>query len=152
MRTETLSLLAGVGLVGGLGYLVLRHVSRGGLVDLRTAPATATLPPGTPTTIVPPATGPVRLAEPFGIVPGGRYVAAVDVSFPLSVGASAVDVASEARGLGFADATASKTRPTSPPIAIGDYYVIATYTGAPRTFPRSNAKGLVTIKDVWRIA
>jgi hypothetical protein len=152
MRTETLSLIAGVGLVGGLGYLLARHVSRGALVDLRTTPTAATLPAGTPTTILPTVMGPARLSEPFGVVPGGRYVAAVDVSFPLSVGASAIDVANEARGLGFADATASRTRPTNPPIAGGDYYVIGTYSGAPRSFSRSNAKGLVTVRDVWRIA
>ncbi len=150
MRGETANLLLGLGIVGATGYLLVRHASRSALLELRsTVPsAPSPLPPATPT---PPVT-PSRLAEPFSLVPGARYVAAINVSFPLSAATSASDVAKEAHGLGFADATATRQRPSSPAIAAGDYYITATYSGPPRVFPRSNARGLVTIQDAWRIA
>lgn len=150
LTRETKSLLLGLGLVGGIGYLLARYTGRSALLELRGGDGAASLP--RPEAVLPPVLGPTRLREPFGLVPGGRYVAAIDVSFPLSTTASASSVESEARSLGFADARASRTRPSSPAIAEGDYYIEGTYGGAPRSFPRSNARGLVTITDAWRVA
>lgn len=150
LTRETKSLLLGLGLVGGIGYLLARYAGRSALLELRGGAAPSQ--PPRPEAVLPPVLGPTRLREPFDLVPGGRYAAAIDVSFPLSATASASSVASEARSLGFADARVSRTRPATPPIAGGDYYVEGTYGGAPRSFPRSNARGLVTITDAWRLA
>ena len=140
----------GIGLaaVVGVGYLIA-HTSKEGLAELRRAPPPRLPAPGD---VLPPVLGrPVRLSEPFGLVPGGRYIASITVSFPLSVAAGASDVAKEARDIGFADAVVTKSRLANPPVTKGDYYVTGTFSGAPRAFPRSNAKGQVTVEDVWRI-
>ena len=140
----------GIGLaaVVGVGYLIAR-TSKEGLAELRRTPPPRLPAPGD---VLPPLLGrPARLGEPFGLVPGGRYVASITVSFPLSVAASASDVAKEARDIGFADAVVTKNRVVSPPVAKGDYYVTGTFSRSPRSFPRSNAKGQVTVEDVWRI-
>ena len=118
--------------------------SRGAADDARAEPAVPGHGPSTRAR----ADAPLRAVRPGD---GGLYIAAVDVSFPLSVGTSTSDVATEARSLGFRDAVVGRQKPATPPLASADYYVTGTYSGPPRTFPRSNAKGLVAIKDAWRI-
>ncbi len=134
----------------GLRYLVRKDVNTG-LVELRNTPSPET-PPLQPTGPAPGPIGPVQLADPFPATPGGRYVASVTVSGLLSALASTSSVASEAKKMGFLDAVATKQKPAGIPIADGDYYVVATYSSAPKAFPRSNVGGKVLVNDVWRIA
>ena len=139
----------------GLHYLVKKNTDAG-LLELRNTPspepAPVFVPPPVPGPAPPPQQAvPVRLSDPYPAVPGGRYVASVTVGGLLSLAASSSSVASEAQKMGFLDAVASKQKPPGVPIADGDYYVTATYSSAPKAFPRSNVGGKVLVNDVWRI-
>ncbi len=145
--------LGGATLFLGARYLVKRNTDAA-LAELRNTPSPAPVivhPPQGPAPPAPQQTGPVRLSDPFPAVPGGRYVASVTVNGLLALAASTSSVASEARKMGFLDAVATKNKPVGIPLANGDYYVTATFSSAPKAFPRSNVGGKVLVNDVWRI-
>jgi hypothetical protein len=102
----------------------------------------------------PPPTGPVRFAGPIPLEPGGRYLASIDVSSPLSLLASADKVRDQAILMGFTDVIVTEDgRPAGwPPGPAADYHVEATYRGFPRSAERSYGGGRVTIVDALRVA
>jgi hypothetical protein len=135
----------------GLRYLVRKDVDAG-LVELRNAPS-PTLPTG-PAAPLPPqpvSQGPEHITDAvISLAPGGRYLASVDVVGSTFISRSRV--ASEAAKQGFADTVVSTSPPAGlPPVKHGDFYVVGTYSGAPRTIGRSQAGGIVTLVDGWRI-
>ena len=109
------------------------------------APATSFAVPATA-----PA-GPRQLPPgPVQAIPGALYRATVNVSFPLSIAASASKVSSEAQKQGFTGVSVSSSKPAGWFGSSGDYYVSGTYVGQPKVVDRSAAGGQVKIIDVWQ--
>lgn len=104
-------------------------------------------PPPTPAISQPPHQLPPGAVS---VVPGARYLATVNVSFPLSILASASKVATQAQGQGFTNVAVTTSKPVGWPGASGDYYVTATYAGPPKFLDRSAAGGQVTVTDAWQ--
>lgn len=123
--------------------------------------ATRIFIPETPATPAPNAVGPQppppsfagpRQAPPgpIQVNPGILYRATVNIAFPLSLAASTSKAVGEAQKRGFTNVSATKTRPADWPGASGDYYVTATYSGAPKFMDRSEAGGQAKVIDVWQ--
>lgn len=87
---------------------------------------------------------------PVQVSPGILYRVTVNVAFPLSLAASTSRATAEAQSRGFTNVNVTRTMPPGWPGARGDYYVTATYSGAPKFIDRSAAGGQVTVTDVWQ--
>ncbi len=100
----------------------------------------------------PPAFAGPRQAPPgpIQVSPGILYRATVNISWPLSMAASTTKAVKEAISRGFTNVSATQTMPLGWPGAKGDYYITATYVGAPKFMDRSEAAGQAKVIDVWQ--
>jgi hypothetical protein len=162
---------ASLGVVGAVGYVLVKRQERR---EAAFAPTTVpeALPgapgatPGGPLpsggaqgaqgvpNALPPLAGPIHLNQ--AAVPletGRRYLAAVDVSFPLSLAANASKVRAQAVSMGFSNVIVTTDPPPGPAnVARGaDYYILGTYTRGPASVARSQAAGQVKVLDAWMV-
>lgn len=98
-------------------------------------------------------TGPRQLGGGFlPVTPGGNYRATVVTRAPLSWLANKDKVRSQAESKGFRNVVVSTSKPAGwPGSLVGDYYVSATYQGAPTSMERTYAGGQVNIVDAWQV-
>lgn len=99
--------------------------------------------------------GPLQLTDTtqLNVYPGRNYVAAVNVSFPLSALASVAKVKAFAEKQGFQNVAVSEDKPAGYPGTNkdADYYVTGSYVGQPQSFFRQQAAGQVSIADAWQV-
>lgn len=106
-----------------------------------------------PALVLPPASGSYFEIDDarVSVTPGPLYFATVNVSGALSLLANASRVEAEAKKQGLTDARVSDKRPANwPGYQNGDYYVMGHYSGAPKTFDRSQAGGRVELVEAWK--
>lgn len=90
--------------------------------------------------------------SPIQMQTGRTYFAVLEANGTVSAAANAERVKAEAEKQGFRDVAVFTTRPESfPGRATSDYYVRATYQGAPRSLPRKTSVflGSVVVVDAW---
>ena len=101
--------------------------------------------------IAPQGPHPLPLGATVQATPGKLYHVTVNVGFPLSMGASASSVQSQAQAHGFQNVSVSHNQmPAGWPGAVsGNYYVTGMYAGAPTALATSYVGGQVSIVEVW---
>lgn len=177
LETAAIATAASLAVMGVVGYVLVRQEDRrlkeatrrartapGELIPGTAGPSTNTSPSTTPPTTTnggspgpdPLPIQPQRLVgDALPLAPGRRYLAAVDVNFPLSLAATSSKVRSQAEGMGFRDVVVAKDRPPPGvvvPVQTGaDYYILGTYARDPATIGRSHAAGRVEVLDAWMI-
>jgi hypothetical protein len=167
LETAAVATAASLGLMGVFGYVLVRRQDKmfkaavaGPTIALgpEPGPTPGPQPPPRPSTPEAPTTlpRPVQLTDvQIPLVPGRRYLAAVNVNFPLSLAASASAVKSQAEGMGFKDVSVTKgSPPSSVPVRVklgADYYIVGTYDRNPASIGRSHASGRVEVLDAWVI-
>lgn len=152
-------------LIGGaIGMVVLEKLSKHkdpGKATVIVLPGDPITPPTGLTPISPSGGAPVQAtaqppmlvqANPIPVAPGQRYRVTLVTHGAASALATDARVISEAQSRGFTNVSASKNKPAGwPGSANGDYYVSATYSGAPKTQARTegNFLGSVDVAEVW---
>lgn len=118
-------------------------------------PAQAPTPsgPGYVATMHPPLASPDGSA--LAVYPGRAYYAVLSTSGLASSVADEGKATAEAQSLGFTGVNVSKSRPAGfPGTASGDYYVSATYAGAPRYLDivQGNVLGHVRVVEAFEVS
>ncbi len=136
--------------LGGAAVVALVVWLRGreGAPDVPAAPPPAGAPPR----------GQITGAAPVTVVAGRTYFGVLQANGDVSLAANPERIESALRDRGFSDVVVfehDKRPDTWPgvPIAGSDYFIRATYKGAPRAFPRivDRTFGSAKLLDIWEV-